>query len=90
MLVSELPGSESCGAYCIISLFWLVASRQASNYGPIAQRKINIVGGPVPRHFDVGALLKMTTGWTLGHLSSLVRLAIGLIRHFLLFLCPQN
>ncbi|CAM9492651.1 unnamed protein product [Ectocarpus sp. 12 AP-2014] len=47
---------------------------EASNYGPIAQRKKTIVGGPVPGHYDVGALLQMTTGWTLGHLSSLVRM----------------
>ncbi|CAM9651641.1 unnamed protein product, partial [Ectocarpus fasciculatus] len=64
------------GALCASKGGWQDAVRvvQASNYGPMAQRKKTIVGGPVPGHFDVGALLKMTTGWTLGHLSSLVRL----------------
>lgn len=70
----------SCKLKTVSSLILVVFSlltRQGNNFGPTERKKEDLRGfgqdQDVPRRFDVGALLNMTTGWSLCHLSALVR-----------------
>lgn len=57
----------------------LLHACQSNNFGPTERRKEDLrgFGQDVPRRFDVGALLNMTTGWSICHLSALVRYSIS-------------